>query len=415
MPSIDEIFRTGLESHRISPDPRVWEGLATALGAPDGKAVLPWYYHPRKTLILALTISALSFGVGYFIASLGHKSEAGTMMAHEPTECLDIQPVEQPYTFTQDYLMGMDNAIAPPVPSGATGLTPSALEPIYATIPTPGPFVAQVALVNTTTAPTATLAFMANQLPPADAVFVASTTLVDLKNQPPFELPNEVAGLPHPLRMVSVSFNANQGVSGFVSAISRGATVLGRTEEYWAEQNNSLHLGFGYFFTRNLAVMTGIAVNDRYLQISGHGLMVDTDPGSSLEYRDRVSAYSYRLGYTSRQILLPLALRLAGKYHFLGYHLELGGFAQMGLGGERQFDVSDADWAAIGDQYANDVYYNPMHFGSFVSIGLETHITRHLGLQMDAVLRKRFVKASLPYHDLSTLEQGLQLGIFYRF
>jgi hypothetical protein len=242
-----------------------------------------------------------------------------------------------------------------------------------------------------------------------------ATTQVQLPRQPLFELPKEVSAALAPRHIVAIGFNANQGISGFNAGIEAGATVLGRTEEYWIEQHNALQLTYGYFVARNLAILGGIAINDRYLQLSGHGLMVDTDPGSSLEYRDRVSAYRYRLGYSSRQMLLPLAVRLAGSHGFMGYHVDLGGFAQMGLGSNRQFEVSDADWSAIREQYPNDIYFNPLHVGSFVSVGLEAHLTRHLGLQMEAVLRKRFAKVALPYHAFNALEQGVQLGMFYRF
>lgn len=433
---VDDIFRSALENHHEVADASVWDKLSQTLSSKEGKVVLPWYYNPKKALLVALCLSMFSFGGGYLYALL---NDTGNALAADQTESLAeiVVPSTTPVTDNNKENEGSDMVLAyeDAVKQEQVGVSaiPAEIEP-------------------SDEGGTVSIASFDNNASPSSQNDEVSTLLVSIprtsrEREVSRSVENE-GGEEETVLLDGVSPNMLDGIlGGFDKAasttieapiaygklasrfveLSYGGTQLNSSytmddesvdyyrSEHTIGSNSNYSLRFGKYIHPNVGVFTGMRL-DRFSfsRNREQGLVFKPRPNSGTgETFGVVVRSSYDYEFTSFEI--PVGVRLKGLYHRLGYHADLGISYSRGLKQSFSYSLPD-DYSNLNPDISDSEYDMSGAAAAFSRIGLDYYLFANGGLSVDAVLRKRLIAAS----GLSQLngQNGLvggQVGIFFNF
>ncbi|MBI1185164.1 hypothetical protein GC194_12890 [bacterium] len=436
MPSVDEIFKSGLSNLQIDPDNSVWSKVDKSLGSKEGKVVLPWYYNPRKALIGALLISAMSFSIGYIYGLFN--TDASQEIAAQTTHELHIYPQDRPATYHSKAVASAHTVLSDlEKPGNESNAESVAHERANSQQNSGAKHLSMLALLpenerndESTKAieafdergPFQFLAFSptvltATELP--EDLDENSLTLAKLNAD---NLPT--ADIKHDMQMAGYGRNwlqFNREFNPTIVGYSGGFTHNPTTTVYLGSGNRqssvSYNFRFGHMLSRNLGLVTGLSMADYSTQIDGKRISFDMDSlPSNVGPSDRYSLFAYQLQYNARMLSVPLMLRIAGKGNRLGYHIDLGAYLSQVISQTHSFAMNTkVDGTGLSNTWLPNMYNSQLQSGLMANAGIDAYLAHGFGFSFEAVLRRRFQQQLLANLNENSLNFGGRVGVFYRF
>lgn len=423
---IDDIFKAGLENYQIDPEPVVWSGLSKSLTSKEGKVILPWYFNPKKTILVALLVSMASFGGGYFYALFNDGTGQNARIESIPVERKVASIPSRPYQLNKGQLayqqlsdIGSSNEESHPVTSNVSSLSVSEVSSTRRSDNT-RPLNQ---FFNTTSQKSHT-----SQRSHEPLLFSATPVALllekehELSNPQTIDVETNISSV-LPISELNKVLNKRDFKKHFISiGYQRNQTAEGRlsydfrtnSKQTWSESTEAIDVKFGVNFTKNIGLATGVAVHQDHFTFVNQEYFYPL-PGNNAIPSEPISP-EFTYGFSRTDLEIPVAVRIQGRNNFIGYHTVTGASLMSQIQSDRTFSSSELGFNSR-DASGLQAVYNPQgRFNLYGSAGVDFYLLKNAGISFDAVLRKR-LQATFLRNEFESDDYvlGAQMSAFIKF